>query len=88
MILLSKVFLDILVEELVKDGKKQEKHDNIQYNQLDLCLWPRNQAIHTYETVNMGKKIHSLLINDWRLYWGDQCLFFPIFTGVTNASNL
>ena len=46
----------------------QRKHDRIQYNQLDLCLWPRNQAIHTYKTINMGKKRHSLLINDWRDY--------------------
>ena len=68
MILISNVFLAILAEEPVKYGRQQRKHDSIQYNQLDLCLWPRNQAIHTYETVNMGKKRHSLLINDWRDY--------------------
>ena len=62
MILLSKVFLSILAEELVKYGKQQDKHDSIQYNQLDLCLSPRNQVIHTYEIVNMGKKKHYLLI--------------------------
>ena len=65
MMLLSKVFL---TEEPVKDGIQQRKHDSIQYNQLDLCLWQRNQAIHTYKTVNMGKKRHYLLINDWRDY--------------------
>ena len=43
----------MLIEEPIKYGKQQEKHDSIQYNQLDLCLWPRNQAIYTYETVNM-----------------------------------
>ena len=58
----------ILEEEPVKDGKQQEKHDSIQYNQLDLFLWPRNQAIYTNEIVNMGKKRNSILINDWRDY--------------------
>ena len=48
-------------EEPVKDGKQQEKDDSIQYSQLDLCLWPRNQAIHTNYTINMGKKRHLLL---------------------------
>ena len=68
MILLSKVFLAILeafssdtAEEPVKDGRQQGTHDIIQYNQLDLCLWPRNQKIYTHETVNMGKKIHFSL---------------------------
>ena len=58
MILLSKVVLAILAEEPIKDGKQQEKNDSIQYNQLDLCLWLRNQVIHTYETINMRKKRH------------------------------
>ena len=66
--LLSKFVLAILAEEPVKDGKQQEKHDSIQYNQLDLCMWPGNQEIHTYEVASMGKKIHSLLINYWRDY--------------------
>ena len=68
MILLSKYFLAILeyfsfdtTEEPIKDGRQQEKHDSIQYNQLDLCLWPRNQEIYTNEIVNMGKKRHFLL---------------------------
>ena len=61
MILLSKVVPAILAEEPVKDGKQQEKHDRIQYNQLDLCLWPRNEEIYTHETVNMGNKRHFLL---------------------------
>ena len=30
--------LAILAEEPVKYGKQQEKHDSIQYNELDLCL--------------------------------------------------
>ena len=51
-----------------KRWEKKAKYASIQYNQLDLWWWPRNQAIHTYETVNMGKKRHSLLINDWRDY--------------------
>ena len=58
MILLSKV---VLTEEPIKYGKQQKKNDSIQDNQLDLCLWPRNQAIHTHEIVNMGKKRHFLL---------------------------
>ena len=61
MILLSKFVLSILTEEPIKYGKQQEKYDSIQYNQLDLCSWLRNQAIYTYETVNMGKKRHFLL---------------------------
>ena len=56
MILLPKVVLVIPAEEPVKDGKQQENDDSIQDNQLDLCLWPRNQTIYTNETVNMGKK--------------------------------
>ena len=61
MILLSNVILAIPVEEPVRDGKQQEKHDSIQYNQLDLCSLPRNQEIYTNETVNMGKKRIFLL---------------------------
>ena len=68
MILLSKVVLAILdsfssntTKEPIKYGRKQEKDDSIQYNRLDLCFRPRNQAIHTYETINMGKKRHFLL---------------------------
>ena len=53
--------LAILEEEPIKYGKQQEKHDSIQYNQLDLCLWPRNQEIHTHKTINMGKKTNFLL---------------------------
>ena len=67
-ILLLKVVLSILgdftfanLEELVKDWRQQEKEDSIQDNNPDLSLWPRNQAIHTNDTVNMGKKRHFLL---------------------------
>ena len=58
---LSSLSLKLTVEEPVKDGRQQRKHDSIQYNQLDLWLWPRNQAIHANYTVNVGKKRHFLL---------------------------
>ena len=37
------------------------KDDTIQDNKPDICLWPRNQAINTNDTVNMGNKRHFIL---------------------------
>ena len=45
MILLSKVVLASIEEEPVKDGKQQEKHDIIQYNQP---FYARDQGIKQY----------------------------------------
>ena len=53
-----KDFTSSTTEEPVKYGRQQEKDDRIQDNKPDLCLWPRNQTIHTNDIVNMGKKRH------------------------------
>ena len=84
MILISKFVLVILIEEPIKYGKQQEKHDTIQHNQLDLWSWPRNQAIYANDTINMGKKRHFLLemIEEtttfmpwcWEFFSMDPCL--------------